>query len=262
MGRIQTVKKVLCRCASTVPEQRLVILGTGWGGYSLVKAIDNRKYNAVVVSPRNHFLFTPLLASTAVGTLEFRSIIEPVRYGRQFRDERDFHLAEAEQLDLEEKTVWCRSVLNPTNFYPLKYDKLVIAVGAVPNTFGVPGVREHTFFLKELADARAIRNRVINNFELAVQPGIDKSRVKQLLHFVIVGAGPTGVEFGAELYDFISQDMSRLFAMELQDVSVSIIEAAHILPSFDEKLRNFAEKKIRQRHQMKLVKGTVTGELH
>jgi pyruvate/2-oxoglutarate dehydrogenase complex dihydrolipoamide dehydrogenase (E3) component len=56
--------------------------------------------------------------------------------------------------------------------------------------------------------------------------------------------------------------MSRLFAMELQDVSVSIIEAAHILPSFDEKLRNFAEKKIRQRHQMKLVKGTVTGELH
>ena len=57
----------------------------------------------------------------------------------------------------------------------------------------------------EVADARAIRNRIINNFELAVQPGIGKSRVKQLLHFVIVGGGPTGVEFGAELYDFISQ---------------------------------------------------------
>ena len=55
--------------------------------------------------------------------------------------------------------------------------------------------------------------------------------------------------------------MSRLFAMELQDVSVSLIEASHILPSFDEKLRKFAEKKIQQRHQMKLVKGIVSGEL-
>lgn len=125
-----------------------MILGTGWGGYSLLKNVDRRKYDVVVVSPRNHFLFTPLLASTTVGTLEFRSIIEPVRYGWQFRDERDFHLSEAEQLDFEEKTVWCRSVLDQSNRYPLKYDKLIIAVGAVSNTFGVPGVREHSFFLK------------------------------------------------------------------------------------------------------------------
>ena len=129
-------------------RQRLVILGSGWGGYSLMKNIDQRKFSVVVVSPRNHFLFTPLLASTTVGTLEFRSIIEPVRYGRKFRDERDFHLAEAERLDLEEKTVWCRSMLDESNRYAIRYDKLVIAVGALSNTFGVPGVREHAFFLK------------------------------------------------------------------------------------------------------------------
>ena len=61
-------------------RERLVILGTGWGSYSVLRKVDKRRFDAIVVSPRNHFLFTPLLASTTVGTLEFRSIIEPVRY--------------------------------------------------------------------------------------------------------------------------------------------------------------------------------------
>ena len=58
-----------------------MILGTGWGSYSVLKKVDKKRFDAIVISPRNHFLFTPLLASTTVGTLEFRSIIEPVRYG-------------------------------------------------------------------------------------------------------------------------------------------------------------------------------------
>lgn len=61
-------------------RERLVILGTGWGSYSVLKKVDKKLYDVIVISPRNHFLFTPLLASTTVGTLEFRSIIEPVRY--------------------------------------------------------------------------------------------------------------------------------------------------------------------------------------
>ena len=60
-------------------RERLVILGTGWGSYSVLRKADKKKFDAIVISPRNHFLFTPLLASTTVGTLEFRSIIEPVR---------------------------------------------------------------------------------------------------------------------------------------------------------------------------------------
>lgn len=61
-------------------RKRLVILGTGWGSYSVLKKVDKKQFDVIVISPRNHFLFTPLLASTTVGTLEFRSIIEPVRY--------------------------------------------------------------------------------------------------------------------------------------------------------------------------------------
>lgn len=142
-----------------------------------------------------------------------------------------------------------------------KYEKLVIGVGAVSNTFGVPGVYEHAFFLKEIADARQIRNQILKNFELALQPDVAEEEKKRLLHFVIVGGGPTGVEFGAELYDFVKQDVTRLYVHEKANVSVTLIEARQILPSFDEKLRTFAEKKMRQRDQFDLVQSSVT-EVH
>lgn len=133
-------------------RRNLVILGTGWGSYSVLRNLKKRKhlsnlYKIIVISPRNHFLFTPLLASTTVGTLEFRSIIEPVR-NIGFRDEHDFHLAHAVGLDVEKKVVQCASVLQPSLVYDVQYDQLVIGVGAVSNDFNVPGVKEHALFLK------------------------------------------------------------------------------------------------------------------
>ena len=244
---------------SLTERQRLVILGTGWGSYSVLKQIDKKLFDVIVVSPRNHFLFTPLLCSTTVGTLEFRSIIEPVR-NTGFRDEHHFQQAEAVHLQPDERTVVCKSVLNGET-YDLKYDKLVIGVGAVSNTFGIPGVYEHAYFLKEIADARKIRNQLLKNFELAMQPDVSEDEKKRLLHFVIVGGGPTGVEFGAELYDFMKQDVTRLYVHERGNVSVTLIEAKQILPSFDERLRDFAERKIRQRKQFQLVQSSVT-EVH
>ncbi|XP_031558797.1 probable NADH dehydrogenase [Actinia tenebrosa] len=253
----------LVRCFSTTTHllrrQRLVILGTGWGSYSVLKHINKKLFDVVVVSPRNHFLFTPLLCSTTVGTLEFRSIIEPVR-NTGFRDEHDFQLAEATALFPKERKVVCKSTLN-NEVVEFNYDKLVIGVGAVSNTFGVPGVYDHAFFLKEIADARKIRNQILKNFELAVQPGISEEDKRRLLHFVIVGGGPTGVEFGAELYDFVRQDVNRLYSHEKVNVRVTLIEAQHILPSFDEKLRTYAEKKMKQCEQFKLLQSSVT-EVH
>nr|XP_002122465.1 probable NADH dehydrogenase [Ciona intestinalis] len=239
------------------PRQKLVILGTGWGSYSVLKHINKSKYDVVVVSPRNHFLFTPLLCSTTVGTLEFRSIIEPVR-SNYFRNVQDFHLSHAVQLDPKSKKLTCQSAVQPDNLYDLKYDKLVIGVGAVSNTFGIPGVKEHAFFLKELSDARGIRDRIISNFELANQPGSDEATQDQLLHIVIVGGGPTGVEFGAELYDFLREDVARLYSTGLQQkVKVTLIEANKILGSFDKRLREYAEKKIIKRKQFEILQGVV-----
>lgn len=238
-------------------RKRLVILGTGWGSYSVLKHIDKNEFDVVVVSSRNHFLFTPLLCSTTVGTLEFRSIIEPVR-SVYFRNAQDFHLSSAMQLDVETKTLTCKSELPPHQTYSLSYDKLVIGVGALSNTFNIPGVKENAFFLKELADARSIRNKIIANFELATQPLSNAEDQERLLHIVIVGGGPTGVEFGAELYDFLKEDVSRFYSNLRNKVKVTLIEANKILGSFDDQLREYAEIKIAKRTQFQILQSVVT----
>ena len=247
------------RCLSLTARdnrrKKLVVLGTGWGSYSVLKTVNRKKFDVVVVSPRNHFLFTPLLNSTTVGTLEFRSIIEPVRNIR-FKEDSHFQLARATELHADRNAVVCSSDVG-SHLYELNYDYLVIGVGALSNTFGIPGVSDHAFFLKEIADARAVRNRIITNFEESLYPDISSEERERLLHFVIVGGGPTGIEFGAELYDFITEDVSRLFSQEKRSVKVTLIEANEILPSFDRKLRMFAEKKFKQRTNYELLKSRV-----
>ncbi|XP_066932061.1 probable NADH dehydrogenase [Clytia hemisphaerica] len=250
-----TAKQLRYFSQESYQRKKLVILGTGWAGYSVFKNINKRLYDVIVVSPRNHFLFTPLLNSTTVGTLEFRSIIEPIRNSR-FRDDHHFQLSTATGLNSEKNELYCKADISGKEF-TLNYDKLVIAVGCTSNSFGIPGVAEHTFFMKEIADARKVRNRIISNFESSLHPNITEEEQKRLLHFVIVGGGPTGVEFGAELYDFITRDVARLYPSEEQFVKVTLIEGQSILPSFDQKLRDFTERKIKQRKNFHLLKDFV-----
>ena len=109
-----------------MPERkRLVILGSGFAAFMLLKRIDLHHYDVVVVSPRNHFLFTPLLPSTTVGTVEFRSIAEPIRKARK-GDE--FIQGSCTAIDLEKRVLTCWSV-DDTEF-TLEYQMLVLAVGA------------------------------------------------------------------------------------------------------------------------------------
>jgi NADH:ubiquinone reductase (non-electrogenic) len=160
-----------------------------------------------VSSPRNHFLFSPLLPSTTVGTIEFLSIAEPIRLAAKYAT---FVQAEAVGLDLSRKVICCRSVFDREEF-PVEYDILVIAVGAESNTFGIEGVREHAFFLKELSNAFAIRRKMLDNFEAASLPSVSPLERKKLLHFVVVGGGPTGVEYAAELADFFDDEVKAYF---------------------------------------------------
>ncbi len=227
----------------SVHRPKLVVLGSGFGAFSLIRAIDVERYAVTVVSPRNHFLFTPLLPSTTVGTLEFRSIIEPIRTAR--RGIR-FYQAYCVHIDPSNRMVYCEAASDRKPFI-LPYDILVIAVGAISNTFGVPGVKQHAFFLKELADARAIRQRIIECFESASEPGLPEEEVKRLLHFVVVGGGPTGVEFAAELHDFVHEDLRRWFPDLMPHVRITLLEATDaILTSFDRKLRDYALKAFRR----------------
>lgn len=224
-------------------KPRLVLLGSGFASITLLDHIDRKLFDITVVSPRNHFLFTPLLPSTTVGTIEFRSVIEPVRHNRPGVK---FLLAEASSLDTRERRVICRERETRSEF-SLSYDLLVISVGAVNNTFGTPGVEEHAFFLKEARDARKIRNRIISCLEQACLPETSGEERRRLLSIAVVGGGPTGVEFAAELNDLLDEDLKKAYPEISGQMKITLFEAGkEILGAFDSELSSYTRDHFRR----------------
>lgn len=223
-------------------NKKVVVLGSGFSAYSFIKKINKAKYDITVVSPRNHFLFTPLLPSTTVGTIEFRSIIEPIRNIEKII----YHQAYCIGIDVEVKTIVCEDS-DTKKIFSLDYDFLVIAVGEVTNTFGIEGVKDYALFLKELSDARKIRTKVIDCFENASLPGLSGEDKKNYLRFVVCGGGPTGVEFAAELHDFLEDDVRKKYKDLVKFTEVVLIEAGEtVLATFDKKLSEYTMKVFRR----------------
>ncbi|CAI0461483.1 unnamed protein product [Linum tenue] len=245
-------------------KPRVVVLGSGWAGCRLMKGIDTSIYDVVCVSPRNHMVFTPLLASTCVGTLEFRSVAEPV--GRiQPAISREpgsyFFLSNCKGIDAKNHRVICETVTDGPNTpdpwkFNISYDKLVIALGAEALTFGIHGVKEHAIFLREVHHAQEIRRRLLLNLMLSDVPGTTEQEKSRLLHCVVVGGGPTGVEFSGELSDFIMRDVRQRHAHVKDYIRVTLIEANEILSSFDDRLRRYATRQL-TKSGVHLVRGIV-----
>jgi NADH dehydrogenase len=124
------------------------------------------------------------------------------------------------------------------------YDKLVIATGCRSASFSTPGVLEYARFLKDVREARAIRQQLLSCLELASKPDVTPEERKRLLSFRVVGGGPTGVEFAAELHDFVTQDVYRLYPKLKDQVEITLYDGSpNILGGFDAHLRAYAEKK-------------------
>ncbi len=271
-GRIRSSNVLLPRCfsaSSTIVggegENRVLILGTGWAGFNLAQKLksnlpaSSEVPEVRIVSPSNHFLFTPLLPSSAVGTLEFRCIQEPIR--KVLGKNGNFVQAKALSLNADEKTLVCESTHDQEKF-AIRYDKLVIAVGVKTNTFGIESIVEGNgiYFLKHLYHARNIRNNIIDSFEKASIPGTCEEERRRLLSFVVVGGGPTSCEFVAELYDFVTSDAKRLYPELVKFVKVSLVEAGpSLLGPFDSKLQEFTQKLFEGRDIEVMVGTSVQG---
>lgn len=170
--------------------------------------------------------------------------------------------AAALRVDPVAKTVLCRAAdleceasrgLNATcalHTFSVPYDVLVLAVGSVPNTFGIPGVEEHAMFFKEIPDAVRFRRESSERFERASLPGMTPERARELLSFVFVGAGPTGVELAAELHDMVIQDVARLYpASLLEHVSIEIVDLQDfVLSSYDRRIAEYATAQFRRQN--------------
>ena len=145
--------------------------------------------------------------------------------------------------------------------------QLVIAVGSHTQTFGIHGVQEHAYFLKETRDAIKIRRRILQCFEEASLPSTSEARREQLLHFCVVGGGPTGVEFSAELHDLIHDDLSKKYPALLRSVCITLYDVApRILSMFDSALAQYATEHFARQHIDVRTRRTVTrvddGVLH
>ena len=246
----------------TVKKPNIVILGSGWGGISFLKTINTKKYDVSIISPRDYFLFTPLLPSTPVGTVDEKSIIEPVvNFALKKKGNVTYYQAEATSIDPDRNVVSIDRVfsmikpnlkhsgprknagIKKNDPIEIKYDYLVCAVGAEPNTFGIPGVTEHGHFLKELSDSFEIRNTIASNLERAnFLPEGDPER-KRLLTIVVVGGGPTGVETAGELQDYVTQELKKYLPSLAAEVKIHLVEALPIVLSmFEKKLSSYAQR--------------------
>lgn len=218
---------------------RLVVLGCGFGGYSLLSRLSPRGWQVTLVSPRNYFLFTPLLPSAVTGTVELRSILEPAR-----RRLRGIQVIEGEALEVRwaERQVVCRSALSDEEL-TLPYDYLVIAVGAAVADYGIPGVLECSLPLTSVEDARTIRRRILEQFAKADLPGLDPAEIRRRLTFVICGAGPTGVEVAAEIDDLLDRELQSTYPRLASSTRILLLEGtSRILQGFDEALSEYAQR--------------------
>ncbi|KAF2769842.1 FAD/NAD(P)-binding domain-containing protein [Teratosphaeria nubilosa] len=237
-------------------RERVVVLGSGWAGYTLARDLDSRKFQPVVVSPRSYFVFTPLLASTSVGTLEFRTALEPVRrrnataaFFQGWGDAVDFEKKVLEVEEAVDDPLQGRALKQKEKgkVFGMKYDKLIVAVGCYAQTFGTPGVKEHAYFLKDVGDARRLRNRMLSCFEVAALPTMTEAVKKQLLNFAVVGGGPTGIEWAAEAHDIVREDMSKFYPKLVKYFKITVYDVApKVLSMFDEKLADYAMRTFRR----------------
>ena len=203
-------------------KKRLLILGGGFAGLDVARAVGRSRaardyWDALVVDKENFFQFNPLLPAVAVGSVETRHIVYPLREMARHRRIR-FHKNKATRIDLARREVHLHNnIVEP-------FDTLVIAMGSVTNYYGVPGAEENTRPFKTIVDAMTLRARVVELFEMAEQAETDAQR-RRLLTIAIVGGGVTGVEVAAELIEMARETLlPRYPSIRADDISVTIFE--------------------------------------
>jgi len=217
----------------------------------MVDSLDTNKFDVTIVSPRNYFLFYPELANAAVGTVDFESVVEPIRLHRS-RHQHSFTYLEAtcEDIDVPNKKIVCKPLSQPE--FEVPFDHLVIAVGTHNNTHHIPGVRENTFFLTSLKDAQKLRNEIIGTLEAVTFESVSEEERRRRLHFVVVGGGPVARETAARLYDFLTEKTKLVYPTLEQYMKVSIVKVDDYVHNYYDHIiaKNVAKKTKRPGMQM------------
>jgi len=176
--------------AGNSKKQRIIILGAGFAGLRLARALNGTDYEVFLIDKHNYHQFQPLMYQVATARLEPSSISFPLRKVFQHSKNVNIRITEVSRIDTEARIVY-------TPIGDLSYDRLVIGLGCTTNYFGNTRIQSHSFPMKSVPQAMALRNRILKTFEDTIVAGPDE--LQSLLNFVIVGGGPTGVELAGAM---------------------------------------------------------------
>jgi NADH:ubiquinone reductase (H+-translocating) len=226
-------------------QPRVIIVGAGFGGLAAAKALKNTPAQVILIDRTNHHLFQPLLYQVATAVLTPSQIATPIR--SIFRKQKNVTviLGEVTGVDKERKCVFVSDA--DRERVPVAYDYLILATGATHSYFGHNEFEEYAPGLKSLADAVSARNRILQAFEQA-EAEEDPSRHPDLLTFILVGAGPTGVEMASALAILVrttlKSDFRRIDPTSARIVLVDM--APRVLPPFSEDLSEAAKRRLEE----------------
>ncbi|MDP9023478.1 MAG: NAD(P)/FAD-dependent oxidoreductase [Actinomycetota bacterium] len=219
----------------------MVIVGAGFAGLRAAQDLVGRPVHATVVDRHNYHLFQPLLYQVATAGLEPQAIAKSVRGIFHGEPNITFRLASATGVD------WDRQELIVDAGDPLPFDWLILAAGATSDTFGIDGVREHTYPLKTLDDAVNLRDHILTTFE---RVDVDPSLIEDgALTFVVVGAGPTGVELSGAFVELLDHVLERDFpGVDVRRARILLVEALpNVLSGFNERAQDYARRTLADR---------------
>ncbi len=231
----------------------VVIVGGGFGGLHAARALAGQPVRVTIVDRRNHFLFQPLLYQVAMGQLEPADIAQPIR--RLVKKQRNARVLQAEvaAIDASAKQV------DLGDGSTLPYDYLIVATGSSHNYFGSDHFAPFAPGMKTIEDALEIRRRVFNAFE-AAERATDPDERQALLTFVVIGAGPTGVELTGALAEITKQTLTDEFkSIDPSHARVYLVEGLdRVLPPFPEELSRSAQASLDKLGVQTKLKGFAT----
>ncbi|MEO6908202.1 MAG: NAD(P)/FAD-dependent oxidoreductase [Abditibacteriaceae bacterium] len=223
--------------------KRVVVVGAGFGGLDaarhLASRADDAELEVLLVDKHNYHTFMPLLYQVATAMQNVESIAFPVRALFHGKRNIEFLLAEVQRIDATNKKL-------ETTTGPVEYDYLVLAGGSVTNFFGMDSVAKVAFELKDLNDATRLRNQILESFENASCCD-DSEKQKALMTFVVVGGGPTGVEFSGALSELIQHVLTKDFPhLSVNHSRIILVEAGdHLLTPFPKSLQQYALQRLK-----------------
>lgn len=220
----------------TSSNPRVVIIGGGFAGIAIAKKLRNQNLQVVLIDKHNYHNFQPLMYQVATGGLEAGSIAYPLRKIFQNTPDFYFRLTSVKEIDAENNKIL-------SDIGDLHYDYLVIATGSKTNFFGNKEIERNAMSMKTIPQSLNIRSLILENFEQAVLTK-DEAERNALINFVLVGAGPTGVELAGALAEMKRAILQKDYPdLDINKMQINLVQSGdRILNTMSEKSSKHAEE--------------------